>query len=129
MEHAKHHGFDLDFHNDMVWVWPKTANDHDPVNWEVPQGKFNEVRWTQIYKQLFTSFALIHNKREIVKIEYSKEGDGGFAVVDIDTLWENKKTGETMNWLGRTCKTYSLVNPGEWKLIHQVGPLDHSSKA
>ncbi len=115
------------FHTDMVWVWPKGSQCHDPLMWECPQGKFNEVRWTKVYENLFDSFELIHNKRETLKIELTKEQDGAFAVVDIDTLWKNKNTGEDMNWLGRTCKTYSLLDSKEWKMIHQVGVLDYSS--
>lgn len=115
------------FHKDMVWVWPKGANCHNPLEWETPQGKFNEIRWMEVYKGLFSSFELIHNNRETLKVEITKQQDGAFAVVDIDTLWRNKETGEKMNWLGRTCKTYSLINPKEWKMIYQVGVLNYSS--
>ena len=59
-------------------------------------------------------------------IKVSDEGDGGFAVVDIDTKWKNKETGEEDHWFGRTCKTFSKMNNGEWKMIHQVGVLDYS---
>lgn len=115
------------FHKDMVWVWPKASGCHDPMLWECPQGKFDELRWTKIYKVLFETYELNHNKRETLKVEVSKEQDGAFAVVDIDTLWKNKSTGEEMNWLGRTCKTYSLMDSKEWKMINQVGVLDYST--
>lgn len=74
---------------------------------------------------MFDSHALVHNRRETIKIEISAEGDGAFAVVDIDTLWKNKVTGELMNWKGRTCKIYSLTDAG-WKMTAQVGVLDYS---
>jgi len=66
---------------------------------------------------------LVHNIREIKKIELSKEGDGAFAVVDIDTLWVD--TNENKNrWKGRVCKFYSKVGK-EWKMIMQTGVLEY----
>ena len=113
------------FHQDMVWPWPQTNTDHDPMNWVLVQGKFNAQRWSKGWQDLFDTHDLIHNHRNIKKIEISKEEDGAFAVVDIDTLWRNKTTGIEMNWKGRTCKTYSCSN-GVWKMIHQVGVLDYA---
>lgn len=114
------------FHNDMVWPWPPTEKHHDPMDWVLVQGKFNAERWKQGWQQLFDTHDLVHNNRSIKRIQVSDQQDGAFAVVDIDTLWKNKKTGEEMNWKGRTCKTYSLTNEG-WKMIHQVGVLDYSN--
>ncbi|MEK2645270.1 nuclear transport factor 2 family protein [Bdellovibrio sp. BCCA] len=114
------------FHNDMVWPWPPTEKHHNPIDWGLVQGKFNAERWKQGWQQLFDTHDLIHNHRTIKRIQVSDQQDGAFAVVDIDTLWKNKKTGEEMNWKGRTCKTYSLTNEG-WKMIHQVGVLDYSN--
>lgn len=113
------------FHPDMVWVWPKTAKMHNPVDWETPQGKFNWERWSKLYQDLFHNFNLVKNERNIVKIVATAENDGGFAVVDIDTLWVHSKTGEEMHWLGRTCKTYVKTAQGI-KMIAQTGVLDYS---
>jgi len=55
----------------------------------------------------------------------TKQGDGAFAVVDVDTLWRSS-TGEESHWLGRTCKTYAKTSQG-WKMTAQVGVLDYSS--
>ena len=77
------------FHPDMVWPWPKTAQSHDPIDWTLKQGRFNYDRWKKGWQELFDNHELIHNKREIKKIVISKEDDGAFAVVDIDTLWIN----------------------------------------
>ena len=33
------------FHTDMVWPWPPTNNDHDPMNWVMVLGKFDHQRW------------------------------------------------------------------------------------
>lgn len=112
------------FHPDMVWVWPKDRNSHNPIDWESPQGKFDIARWTNIYNDLFVKFDLVHNKREIVKIVSTDEQDGGFAIVDIDTLWQNHKTGDEFHWLGRTCKTYAKTNNG-LKMIAQTGVLNY----
>ena len=67
---------------------------------------------------------LARNQREIKKIEISKEGDGAFAVVDIDTLWIDRNDGEN-HWKGRTCKVYSKIGD-EWKMTMQTGVLDYS---
>lgn len=112
------------FHTDMVWVWPKAADDHNPIDWETPQGKYDTQRWTTLYQNMFSSFSLIRNKRKIIKIVATREQDGGFAVVDIDTLWKNKLTGEEMHWLGRTCKTYVKTQDGI-KMIAQTGVLSY----
>lgn len=112
------------FHLDMVWVWPKDRNDHNPADWECPQGKFDAIRWKGIYDNLFSNFDLVHNNRKIIKIVCTEEQDGGFAVVDIDTLWHNPKTDEDFHWLGRTCKTY-VKTAGGLKMIAQTGVLDY----
>lgn len=112
------------FHADAVWVWPKSPNSHNPMDWEIPQGKFCENRWSTIYNKLFENFDLVHNNRKTQKIEVSTEGDGAFAVVDIDTLWRNKESGDEMHWAGRTCKIYTLTSNG-WKFIFQTGVLNY----
>jgi hypothetical protein len=73
---------------------------------------------------LFRTPTLIHNRRETVRIEVSAQGDGSFAVVDIDTLWQEDGTGVEDHWLGRICKLYALVG-GEWKMTAQVGALQY----
>ena len=110
------------FHPDMVWPWPKNSNDHDPMKWVITQGRFNADRWKKNWQELFDSYHLVHNFRDIKKIEMSKEQDGAFAVVDIDTLWKHKKNGKINHWKGRTCKVYSKTHDG-WKLIMHTGVL------
>lgn len=112
------------FHPDMVWVWPKDEQSHDPVDWETPMGKFNYERWKKFYTQMFDDYELVNNDRETVSIVETAEQDGGFAVVDIDTLWENKDTGHYFHWWGRTCKTYTLT-PDGLKMIAQTGVLSY----
>lgn len=113
------------FHPDMVWVWPKSSLSHNPADWETIMGKFNYERWKENYKTLFSTHTLLKNERRIIKIEASNEKDGAFAVVDIDTVWKNMKTGELMVWKGRTCKTYTRT-ANEWKMIAQTGVLDYN---
>lgn len=110
------------FHPDMVWVWPRDNQAHDPSGWETVLGRFDQDRWLQVYSDMFNLYSLVHNKRNTIKIELSKEQDGAFAVVDIDTLWQCNKDGSLMHWLGRVCKTYVRTADG-WKMIAQTGAL------
>ena len=109
------------FHPDMVWPWPPTPEDHDPIEWVIVLGRFDPQRWGQVYRQFFGEHTLVHNKRETKRIEISKEGDGALAVVDIDTLWVDT-SGREERWLGRVCKVYARVG-GEWKMTMHTGVL------
>ncbi|HKZ53480.1 MAG TPA: DUF4440 domain-containing protein [Candidatus Acidoferrales bacterium] len=111
-------------HPDMVWPWPRTPQSHDPMDWVLVWGRYNYERWRKGWQELFNTHRLIHNKREIRKIEVSKEGDGAFAVVDIDTLWRDAQ-GNDNHWKGRVCKVYTKIGT-EWKLIMHTGVLDYS---
>ena len=111
------------FHPDMVWPWPPTSDDHDPMKWTMVLGKFDSQRWRQFYQEFFEEYKYIHNKRETKKITVSEQGDGAFAVVDIDTLWVDKN-GQESHWLGRVCKVYARVH-GEWKLTMHTGVLTY----
>jgi ketosteroid isomerase-like protein len=112
------------FHPDMVWPWPPTSQDHDPVGWVFPQGRFDRERWKQGWQELFQTYELIHNHRNTVKIVVSAQGDGAFAVVDVDTLWRHKETGDDFLWKGRACKGYTWIC-NEWKLIYHTGLLNY----
>lgn len=111
-------------HPDMVWPWPRTPQSHDPMDWVLVWGRYNYERWRRGWQELFDTHRLIHNKREIRKIEVSKEGDSAFAVVDIDTLWRDAQ-GNDNHWKGRVCKVYTKIGT-EWKLIMHTGVLDYS---
>jgi len=113
------------FHPDMVWPWPLTYTSVDPVEWRLVMGRFDAARWRRRYEDLFSAYELIRNLRSTVKIEVSAEADGALAVVDIDTLWRERSTGDESNhWLGRTCKVYALV-AGGWKMTMQTGALQY----
>ena len=85
------------FHPDMVWPWPPTPQSHDPLDWVIDWGRYDYARWKRGWQKLFDTHRLAHNKRIIRKIEISKEGDGAFAVVDIDTLWIDA-AGQQNRW-------------------------------
>jgi hypothetical protein len=112
------------FHKDMVWPWPVNNTDHDPTKWRMVLGRFNYQRWRVFYMDFFSKYKLVHNRRDIKKIVISDQKDGAFAVVDIDTLWVDKETGEKNHWKGRTCKVYSKVGD-EWKMTMQTGVLEY----
>jgi ketosteroid isomerase-like protein len=111
------------FHPDMVWPFPRTPQSHDPMDWVMVLGRYNYDRWKTGWQQLFDSHELINNRRQIRKIEMSAEGDGAFAVVDIDTLWRDQQ-GNDNHWKGRVCKVYTKVGD-EWKLIMHTGVLEY----
>jgi ketosteroid isomerase-like protein len=112
------------FHPDMVWPWPPNATAHDPVDWVFPWGRYNRERWMAGWEALFEKYELVHNRRRTVRVEVSAEGDGGFAVVDVDTLWRDRKTGEDCHWKGRACKGYTKCGD-KWLLILHTGLLDY----
>ncbi|MFW9794819.1 MAG: hypothetical protein ACFFEE_10980 [Candidatus Thorarchaeota archaeon] len=115
------------FHHDMVWPWPPHAMAHDPLDWVLEWGRYDTARWGRSWQKLFDTHELVHNIRIIKKIEISREGDGAFAVVDIDTLWRDD-SGKDNHWIGRTCKIYSKVQ-NEWKMTAQFGVLDYNDVA
>jgi ketosteroid isomerase-like protein len=112
------------FHPDMVWPWPRTESSHDPMDWVLELGRFDYDRWKKGWLDLFASHQLIYNNRKIQKIVVSKEGDGAFAVVDVDTLWRRLDNGKDFHWKGRACKIYTTVN-GVWKMIGHTGLLQY----
>jgi ketosteroid isomerase-like protein len=59
----------------------------------------------------------------IKKIDVSREGDGAFAVVDIDTLWRATQ-GQEQHWHGRVCKVYANMGT-EWKMTMHTGVLEY----
>jgi ketosteroid isomerase-like protein len=111
------------FHKDMVWPWPPTAQAHDPMDWIFCAGRYDYERWTRNWQELFDTHTLVHDRRVIRKIAVTPEGDGGFAVVDVDTLWRDAN-GKDFHWLGRACKVYSKVGK-EWKMTMHTGLLDY----
>ena len=107
----------------MVWPWPPTAESHDPMDWVMVLGRYDYLRWTNMWQQLFDTHVLIHNRREIKKIKVSAEGDGAFALVDIDTLWR-QPYGVGSHWKGRVCEVYTKMG-AEWKMIMHIGVLKY----
>jgi ketosteroid isomerase-like protein len=114
------------FHPDMVWPWPPDALVHDPASWVFPQGRYDYERWKAGWEELFRTHELVHNVRKTVRIALSEQGDGAFAVVDVDTLWRKRTEGTSFHWKGRACKGYTNVD-GEWLLIFHTGLLDYGA--
>ena len=112
------------FHPAMVWPWPPTPRSHDPLTWVMGLGRFDAERWRRGWQDLFDTHTLVHNKRVLQRIVVASEGNGAFAVVDIDTLWRHKRTGAEQHWKGRTCKIYTQVGT-QWKMVAQTGALEY----
>jgi ketosteroid isomerase-like protein len=110
------------FHPDMVWPWPPAPESHDPMTWIMPLGRFHATRWRAIWQELFDSNELVRNDRNIKRVEVTPEGDGGFAVVDIDTVWRRHTDHVEDIWKGRVCKVYARCG-GEWKMTMHTGVL------
>ncbi|MDW3095368.1 MAG: hypothetical protein R8G33_06835 [Gammaproteobacteria bacterium] len=110
-------------HPDMVWPWPPNVDAHNPLEWVLPWGRYNERRWRGYLDKFFDKYDLIHNIRQTRKIEISKERDGAFAVVDVDTLWKTK-SGDELHWHGRACKIYT-TSDSRWLMISQTGLLKY----
>lgn len=110
-------------HEDMVWPWPPNPEAHDPMDWVMEWGRYDRERWRAGWQELFDTHELVHNRRITHKIVLSREGDGAFAVVDVDTLWR-KTDGTDFHWKGRSCKVYTTVG-NEWKMIFQTGLLEY----
>lgn len=110
------------FHPDMVWPWPPDGDSHDPADWVFPLGRYDRARWKADWAELFATHDLVHNQRRTVRIVVSEQGDGAFAVVDVDTLWRHRSTGQLFHWEGRACKGYTKV-AGRWLLILHTGLL------
>jgi ketosteroid isomerase-like protein len=107
----------------MVWPWPPNGNAHDPLQWILVMGRFDAPRWKAAWQELFDRHTLIHNRRTIKTIKISEQGDGAFAVVDVDTLWRDRD-GKDFHWKGRACKVYSRVGE-EWKMTMHTGLLEY----
>lgn len=61
-------------------------------------------------------------RRKTLRISLSPEGDGAFAVVGVDTLWQSRDYGSHFHWKGRACKVYARVG-SEWKMTMHTGLL------
>jgi hypothetical protein len=112
------------FHPDMVWPWPPDTEAHDPALWVFPLGRYDRQRWKAGWEDLFATYELVHNNRRTERIVVSEQEDGGFAVVDVDTLWRHRTSGELFHWKGRACKGYTRVG-AKWFLILHTGLLDY----
>jgi ketosteroid isomerase-like protein len=113
------------FHPDMVWPWPPNGRAHDPASWVFPQGRFHRERWKSGWAELFQTHELIHNRRRTIRVAVSEQGDGAFAVVDVDTLWRRRTDGQAFRWKGRACKGYTKVG-NKWLLIFHTGLLEYA---
>ncbi|MEJ7642437.1 MAG: hypothetical protein WKF36_09630 [Candidatus Nitrosocosmicus sp.] len=78
---------------------------------------------------MFEFHGLIRNVGAIRKIVISDQGDGAFAVVDANTLWQNLKTKKGFHWKGKACKIYTMVTTdGKWKMISHTSLLEYVNK-
>jgi hypothetical protein len=62
------------FHPDLVWLWPPSPADHDPLTRVMPMGRFDRRRWAAGYDDLFATHRPVRNVRLIRRIEVSPGG-------------------------------------------------------
>jgi ketosteroid isomerase-like protein len=110
------------FHQDMVWPWPSSSISHDPAEWTTGMGRFDADRWRSSWQKLFDMHDLVSNHRNTVRVQVTPEGDAGFAVVDVDTIWRRHTDGTEQRWHGRACKVYVRCDSG-WKMTMHTGLL------
>jgi hypothetical protein len=67
---------------------------------------------------------LVHNDRRTLRVAVSEQADGGFAVVDVETLWRSRRTKEPFHCKGRACKVYTKVGE-QWRFLLQTGLLEY----
>ena len=116
------------YHPDMVWAWPPHSQAHDPMEWVLRMGRYNEARWRVLIERFFATHTLIHNHRVTRKIVLSRNRTvplpwwisirSGIARARAIPLGTTGTTEEHV--IGRACKIYTLVN-GEWKMLYQPG--------
>src|SRR5205807_7456637 len=94
----------------------------DPMGHAI--GKIQSAALDSLWQELFDSHDLVHNWRRTLRVVVSEQGDGGFAVVDVDTLWRSRRTQEPLHWKGRACKVYTKVD-GLWLFLFQTGLLEY----
>jgi ketosteroid isomerase-like protein len=114
------------FHPDMVWPWPPSPDAHDPMLWVMPLGRFDRERWKRSWEDLFATHELVHNRRQTLRVAVAGQRDGGFAVVDVDTLWRNRQSNAASHWKGRACKVYTKVGD-RWFFLFQTGLLAYGT--
>jgi len=112
------------FHPDTVWPWPPSPDAHDPMTWVLPFGRFDAKRWKDSWQSLFDSHDLVHNMRTTQRVVVSEQRDGAFAVVDVDTMWRERVSGQPFHWMGRACKIYTKVGE-RWWFLFQTGLLEY----
>jgi len=108
----------------MGWRWQPDSGSHAPASWVFPMGRYDREPWKAGWADLFQRHEMVHNRRSTVRISVSAEGDGAFAVVDVDTLWWSKIDGTSFHWKGRACKGYAKAGP-RWLLIYHTGLLEY----
>ena len=90
-----------------------------------PQGRYDPERWKcRLGGAVRTTTSSCTTSAVPFESSVSEEGDGAFAVVDVDTLWRRRADGQPFHWKGRACKGYTKVG-GRWLLIFHTGLLEY----
>jgi ketosteroid isomerase-like protein len=105
------------FHPDLVWVWPADGEAGDLTATKLQVSRFDPDRWHQGWSRIFSNELLV-NRRRVLSVTPSPEGDSGVAIVDVETFWRTPQ-GQA-GWRGRATKCYVRVGDG-WKLMTQIG--------
>lgn len=91
-------------------------------------GRHERARWKAGWEELFRSYVPVSNERRTVRVEVSEQGDGGFAVVDIETVWRRRSDGASRRWRARASKGYTRLADGRWLLVYHTGLLGYDAR-
>ena len=104
------------FHHDMVWPWPPHKDAHDPLEWVLDWGRFNEERWRAGWQALFETYELVHNNRKTLRVLVSAEEDGALAVVGhVERAW-----GYSFMWEGVGQDLVTFESTLSWRLSMSI---------
>lgn len=102
------------YHPEMVWT--TLTEDEGKVGLgSLMLSGLDADRWRAAWKRHFATHDLVHHEQETCEVHVAEDGSGGFAIVERDALWREKRSGEVERWNGRALKIYTREGSG-WRM-------------